>query len=304
MSLPAGTGSAGGKDPRPVCLEVLAPGPLTTVQDLGRVGYARFGVGVGGAVDRSALRLANRLVGNPEGAAALEVTFGGLALRATAEVVLALAGARADPSVDGRSVGHHCSLRLRPGHVLRLGLPRTGLRTYVGVRGGIAVEPVLGSRATDVLSGLGPPPLTAGTLLPVGRPGGALPEVDQAPVPEPPGGDLRLGILLGPREDWFTSESLQTLCRASWTVSQDSNRVGIRLTGPPLLRRVAGELPTEGVVRGALQVPPRGSPTLFLCDHPLTGGYPVLAVVVDAEIDRAGQARPGQRLQFRHSSSG
>ena len=295
MSPPAtgGTGTRAGR------LEVLDPGPLTTVQDLGRPGYARFGVGASGAADRSSLRLANRLVGNPEGAAGLEVTFGGLVLRVTREAVVALTGAGAEPSVDGRAVGQHCSVRLRPGAVLRLGVPRSGVRTYLGVRGGIDVEPVLGSRSRDVLSGLGPPALTAGAWLPLGRPTQPLPGIDHAPVAGPPAGDLRLDILVGPRDGWFAPGAVEVLTDVLWTVGQHSNRVGMRLLGPALPHRGAGELPSEGVVRGALQVPAQGCPTLFLSDHPLTGGYPVIAVVVDAHVDRAAQARPGQRLQFR-----
>ncbi len=279
-------------------LEILIPGPLTTVQDLGRPGHARIGVGASGAADRSALRLANRLVGNPEGAAALEVTFGGLELRAATGALLALTGADPRSTVDGGPVGHSCLLRLPAAAVLRLGIPTSGVRTYVAVRGGIVVEPVLGSRSTDVLSALGPPVLQAGMRLPVGRPAGSLPGVDWAPVALPPAGDLRLGVLLGPRDDWFTPAALDTLTSSAWTVSADSNRVGLRLTGPALERRVDGELPSEGVAPGSLQVPPGAGPTLFLSDHPLTGGYPVVAVVADGDLDRAGQARPGQRLRF------
>ena len=279
-------------------LEILAPGPLTTVQDLGRPGYAGIGVGASGAADRSALRLANRLVGNAEGAAALEVTFGGLELRASTGALVALTGADPHPSVDGRPVGHSCLLRLQAAAVLRLGVPASGVRTYVAVRGGVVVEPVLGSRSTDVLSALGPPALHAGMRLPVGPVSGPLPGADSAPVAVPTAGDLRLGVLLGPRDDWFTLAALDTLTSFAWTVSSDSNRVGLRLVGPPLERRDDGELPSEGVVPGSLQVAPGGGPTLFLADHPLTGGYPVVAVVADRDLDRAGQAGPGQRLRF------
>ena len=285
-------------------LEILAPGPLTTVQDLGRPGYARMGVGASGAADRSALRRSNRLVGNPEGAAALEATFGGLELRASTGVLLALTGSDPQPSVDGRPVGHSCLLRVPAAAVLRLAVPASGVRTYLAVRGGVAVPPVLGSRSTDVLSGLGPPVLQAGMRLPVGPPPGwSLPPVDWAPVDVPGEGDLRLGVLLGPRDDWFTPAALDALTSAVWTVSPDSNRVGMRLTGPRLDRRIEGELPSEGLAPGSLQIPPMGMPTLFLSDHPLTGGYPVVAVVTGGDLDRAGQARPGQRVRFTVVSS-
>lgn len=279
-------------------VEVLATGPLATVQDLGRPGHAGWGVGVSGAADRRALRLGNRLVGNPEGAAGVEATFGGLALRPDSDVVLAVTGARCAATVDARPVGHDCLVTVRAGSVLRLDKPSAGLRAYVAVRGGLAVDPVLGSRSTDLLSGLGPPVLTAGTLLPVGPPPARFPCVEVAPVADPPVGDLRLSVLLGPRADWFTPAALHALTTATWTVSPDSNRIGARLTGPRLERAGADELPSEGVVRGAVQVPPDGLPILFLADHPVTGGYPVAAVVLDADLDLAAQARPGQRLHF------
>ncbi len=282
-------------------LEVLRTGPLTTVQDLGRPGHAGQGVGRSGAADRSSLRLANRLVGNTEGAAGLEVTFGGLALRAAGDVLVALTGAPCPACVDGLPVGHNALLRLRSGQRLELGPPRCGLRTYVGVRGGIDVPPVLGSRATDVLSGLGPPVPGPGTVLPVGAPSQGLPDVDVAPVADPPAGDLVLRVRAGPRDDWLTPSGRRSLLCTRWTVTPDSDRVGMRLSGEPLERSRDDELPSEGVVRGALQLPPAGTPTLFLADHPLTGGYPVVAVVLDADVDRAGQARPGQRLHLRQA---
>lgn len=278
-------------------LEVVTTGPLTTVQDLGRTGQARWGVGVSGAADRTSLQLANRLLGNDVDAAALEVTFGGLVLRARADVHVALTGAACVVTIDDRPVGHNARVLLRAGARLALGAPRTGVRTYVGVRGGIAVAPVLGSRATDLLAGLGPAVLTPGALLPVGEPPGALPEVDLAPVREPAGDDVVLQLRWGPRDDWFSPTALARLVEARWTASAESDRVGVRLVGPELERAVRTELASEGMVPGALQVPPSGRPTLLLVDHPLTGGYPVIAVVRD--VDAAGQLRPGQGVRFR-----
>jgi biotin-dependent carboxylase-like uncharacterized protein len=279
-------------------LEVLATGPVALVQDLGRPGHAASGVGRSGAADRAALRLANRLVANREDAAGIEAVLGGLAVRAGARLTVALTGAPAPADVDGRPVGHHALVDLRPDQVLRLGTPATGLRTYLAVRGGLDVAPVLGSRSTDVLSGLGPAPLAAGDALPVGPEPAALPLVDVAPVGVPPGDTVVLRAVLGPRADWIDDPG--ALARTQWTASSRSDRVGIRLDGAPLRRRsAAAELPSEGVVRGALQVPPDGRPVLFLADHPVTGGYPVLAVVLDADVDRAAQVRPGQGLRFR-----
>jgi biotin-dependent carboxylase-like uncharacterized protein len=278
-------------------LTVLAPGPLTTVQDAGRPGQGALGIGRSGACDRAAAALANRLVGNGPDAAVLEVTLGGLALRAGADVLVATTGARCPGSP-----AHNAPHRLAAGVELRLGLPATGLRTYLAVRGGIAVEPVLGSRATDLLSGLGPPALTAGDVLPVGEAEGPLPGVDLAPVADPPGGEVTVRVLPGPRADWFAEDAAAVLTGTGWTVTGESNRIGLRLDGPPLERVRTGELASEGMVRGALQVPPSGLPVLFLADAPVTGGYPVVGYVDDADVDRCGQLRPGQTVRFRRGT--
>jgi biotin-dependent carboxylase-like uncharacterized protein len=278
-------------------LTVLAPGPLTTVQDAGRPGQGALGIGRSGACDRAAAALANRLVGNDPDAAVLEVTLGGLALRAGADVLVATTGARCPGSP-----AHNAPHRLAAGVELRLGLPATGLRTYLAVRGGIAVEPVLGSRATDLLSGLGPPALTAGDVLPVGEAEGPLPGVDLAPVADPPGGEVTVRVLPGPRADWFAEDAAAVLTGTGWTVTGESNRIGLRLDGPPLERVRTGELASEGMVRGALQVPPSGLPVLFLADAPVTGGYPVVGYVDDADVDRCGQLRPGQTVRFRRGT--
>jgi biotin-dependent carboxylase-like uncharacterized protein len=289
-------------------IEVLSPGPLTTIQDLGRPGLAAVGVGASGGADRGSLRLANRLVGNIENAAALELTYGGLRVRFDTAATLALTGAPCPISVDGRAVAMDGPVHVRAGQQLAVGVPSEGLRTYLAIRGGIDVDAVLGSRSTDVLSGIGPPILEAGTRLPIGRHVGGFPNVDIAPrrdvanTAERNGGSLEpavLRVLLGPRDDWFPPEALDTLSTAAFVVTNDSNRIGARLDGPALKRRVHEELPSEGVVSGALQVPPDGRPILFLSDHPVTGGYPVIAVVIDADLDRAAQLRAGDAVRFR-----
>ncbi|CAM00874.1 biotin-dependent carboxylase-like uncharacterized protein [Saccharopolyspora erythraea NRRL 2338] len=281
-------------------LEVLETGPLATVQDLGRPGLADIGVGVSGAADRGSLRLANRLLGNAEGAAAIEVTFGGLAVRAGRELTIAVTGAPCPITVGGRGEGAHAVLRVAAGVEVRLGTPPCGLRSYLAVRGGISVEPVLGSRSTDVMAGLGPAPLRVGDTLPVGPAPAAFPVIELAPVAQPPE-ELMLEVVPGPRDDWFTDEALDVLLTSVYEVTTESNRVGMRLDGPALTRRRNEELPSEGMVAGALQVPPASRPTLFLADHPVTGGYPVIAVVTSADVDRAAQARPGQRVRFRRA---
>lgn len=279
-------------------IEVERTGPLATVQDLGRPGLADLGVGRSGAADRSSLRLANRLVGNRESAAGIEVTLGGLVVRFGRAGLVGLAGAPCPLTLDGRAVDMHSPVAVRAGQTLRLGAPLVGLRTYLSVRGGIDIPPVLGSRSTDTLAGLGPDRLAAGATLPVGAEHVTEPVVDHAPqraFPDPP----VLRVVPGPRDDWFVDDAVQTLCSMPYTVSRDCDRVGMRLDGPALARRIQAELKPEGTVLGAVQVPPNGQPIVFLADHPVTGGYPVIAVVCADDVNLAAQLRPGQRLMFR-----
>ena len=277
---------------------MLATGPLATVQDRGRPGWAGIGVTRSGAADAASSALANRLVGNDPAAAVIEVTAGGLRLRAERIVLVAVTGAPAPVVVGGRPAPFAAPLTLAAGVELALGMPPVGLRSYVAVRGGVDVPVVLGSRSTDTLSGLGPPRLTTGASLPVGTLAADEPFVDVAPV-RPPSSAPVLRVLPGPRRDWLAPTAWTALTGQEWTVSADSDRVGLRLDGPVLERVRTDELPSEGLVPGALQVPPDGAPVLFLADHPVTGGYPVLAVVATADLPAAAQLRPGDRLRFR-----
>ena len=246
----------------------------------------------------AALRQANRAVGNAEDAAAIEVTFGGLEVEVNGgHVWLCVTGAPTPVSVDGRGVGAYTVVSAPSGSVVRLGVPQHGLRSYVAVRGGIDVPPVLGSRSHDVMAGLGPPPLSKGDELPVGAASEAFPEVDVLPPPRLDD-EVVLSLVRGPRDEWV--EDVDTLVRTEWTASEKTNRVGMRLEGAAVEHRDGEtQLPSEGAYRGAVQVPPSGEPVVFLADHPVTGGYPVVAVVVDADVDRAAQVRPGQKLRFR-----
>lgn len=277
-------------------LQVLAPGPLTLVQDRGRPGHMAYGVSPSGAADREAHARATRLVGNHPDAAALEVTAGGLDVVARGDLLLALTGARCP------GVPHDAVWVLRDGTRLTLPRPVSGLRTTLAVRGGIAVEPVLGSRSHDVLSGLGPPPVGAGDVLPVGDRTLGTPTTDVAPGP--PGGPdadgpLVVRLLPGPRTDRLGPGGLGVLARSPWEVGADSNRVAVRLDGTPVEGRPGPALPSEGLVRGAVQLPSSGLPVLFLSDHPVTGGYPIVAYVAPDDIDRAAQARPGRPVWMR-----
>ncbi|MFI5533921.1 biotin-dependent carboxyltransferase family protein [Kitasatospora sp. NPDC051853] len=276
---------------------VVRPGPLTTVQDLGRRGVAHLGVPRGGALDEPALRVANRLVGNPEGAAGLETTLGGVALRAVGRVVVAVTGAPAAVRVGGRAAAWGAAVTVPDGAVIEVGPAAYGVRSYLAVAGGLAVPPVLGSRSADLLSGLGPAPLTAGQLLPVGPPAAPPPADGLAVLPAPPA-ELVLRLLPGPRDDWFAPSAFTLLARARYEVAAASNRIALRTEGPPLPRLRTDELPSEGMVLGAVQVPPDGRPVVFLADHPTTGGYPVIGVVPAADLPAAAQARPGTPLRF------
>ncbi|MFJ2739926.1 biotin-dependent carboxyltransferase family protein [Streptomyces sp. NPDC087440] len=278
-------------------LDVVRAGALTTVQDEGRPGHAHLGVPRSGALDVHAHRLANRLVGNPADAATLETTLDGVALRPRTPVTVAVTGAPAPVRVDGRPVAWGSPVRVPAGALLDIGRPTAGIRTYVAVAGGIDVEPVLGSRATDLLSGLGPAPLAPGTEIPLGLPHVTPPAPDAAPWQAPPR-ELLLPLLPGPRHDWFTPESLRTLAGPGYRVSPAANRIGLRTEGPTLIRIKEDELPSEGMVLGAVQVPPDGLPVVFLADHPVTGGYPVIGVVPEEHLAAAAQAVPGTPIRF------
>jgi biotin-dependent carboxylase-like uncharacterized protein len=272
-------------------IEVVRAGPLTTVQDLGRPGFAHLGVPRSGALDADALRSANRLVGNDDGAAGLETTLGGCAVRPGRDAVVAVTGAAARVRVDRVEAPFGAAVAVSAGSVLDVGAARGGVRSYLAFDGGVAVEAVLGSRSTDTLSGLGPPKLTDGMTVPLGAPGAASRSGETFPA-SAAGTDLL--VLLGPRDDWFADAT--ALLAAEWTVTPMSNRVGLRLSGPALTRAVQGELPSEGVVLGAVQVPADGQPIVFLADHPTTGGYPVIGVVAD--VGPLAQARPGSTVRF------
>ena len=287
--------------------EVRAAGLQALLQDGGRHGQAKQGVSASGAMDRRSLQAANRLVGNATDMACLEIAYGGFQFACRGDAVVAITGADAPLTLtrtDGTSwpLPRYQPIALADGDVLALGEPQAGIRSYLAVRGGFDVAPVLGSLSTDTLARIGPPALATGDVLPVRAvAAGAL-----VGAPETPPADLPtvreevvLDIVLGPRTDWFTPDALALLCSQSWAVTPQSNRVGIRLAGEvPLARANHAELPSEGTAHGALQVPPSGQPVLFLADHPLTGGYPVIASVATHHLDRAGQIPVNARVRF------
>ncbi|CAN5383792.1 biotin-dependent carboxyltransferase family protein [soil metagenome] len=276
---------------------VLEAGALVTLQDVGRAGLAHLGVPRAGWLDPAAATLANRLVGNREDAALLEVAGGGVRLqhRGDAGRWVAVTGAGCAVVVDGVARDHGHPTWLPVGGELRLGSALTGVRSYLAVAGGVEVTPVLGSRSTDTLAWVGPPQVRAGAVLPVGTVHGPPSPVDVTEQPHRAG---RLRVSPGPRADWFGPDALAQLCVAEYAVTADSNRVGLRLSGPALTRVRTDELPSEGLVLGAVQVPPDGLPVVFLADHPTTGGYPVIAVVEAADLGRCAQLRPCDPVLF------
>lgn len=287
---------------------ILQAGALTTVQDAGRPGWAHLGVTRSGFLDRSSARWANRLVGNADGAALLEVTASGLRLRVEQETVVAVTGARAAVTAQGRALGQDEPWTLEAGVELHVGPAISGVRSYVALAGGVDVPAVLGSRSTDVLGDVGPAVLRDGDVLAVGPPvtrldgrrhvetAGLLPREVMGAVPVPALWELR--VLLGPRGDWLTDHV--DLDGNVFVAGAGSNRVGLRLErGARELRRRSGELVSEPAVLGAVQLPPSGDPVIFLADHPTTGGYPVVALVVDEDLDLCARIRPGDRVRLR-----
>lgn len=288
-------------------LEILAPGLLATVQDLGRPGARRYGVPVGGAMDPFALAAANRLVANEAGAAGLELTAGGAELRLARPALLALAGADLGATLDERPFPLWTAVRAQAGARLRLAGRRAdwGARCYLAVAGGIELPPVLGSRATDLAGGFGGHEgrrLRAGDRLPVGEPrplaalaaGGRWPEELRPPYGPRP----TLRLLAGPHLACFAPDALATLGAATLRVGPASNRMGYRLEGLRLPYAAPVSLPSLGVVTGAVQVPPDGAPILLMADAQTTGGYPVIGVVAAADLPLAAQLLPGDELRL------
>jgi biotin-dependent carboxylase-like uncharacterized protein len=270
---------------------------LTTVQDRGREGFGHLGVSQGGAVDSYALRWALRLAGAAAEAAALEITLLGPTLEVQDACFAAIAGAELGARVGDMPWPAGSSRALRAGDVISFAAPASGLRAYLAFSGGIAADEVLGSRSTDLVSqvgGLGGRPLRAGDLLEVGDGDG---RPARAPVPTARLGDV-VRVLGGPRDALFPDGALQALAAGRYRVTAESNRVGMRLAGPPV-PGAPGDIPSEGVPLGAVEILPSGQPIVLLQDRGSVGGYPVLATVVSADIPLLAQVRPGEEIAFR-----
>lgn len=288
-------------------LKVLRADRPMVFQDFGRFGEAAQGVSRSGAVDRKSFRLANDLVGNPAGTPALEICLGGATFLAQEPLTAALCGAPAPMKIrriDGATfeIPAEAAFALDAGDELAIGMPKSGLFSYLALRGGLDVAPVLGSASYDTLAQIGPAPVTAGAVLaPANGPARAVQVSLGASRSLPTSGQVtEIDVILGPRCDWFTASGLQSFTSQLWRVSPDSNRVGKRLSGAVAIERNdSAELPSEATVFGSIQVPHNGQPVLFLADHPLTGGYPVIAVVAAHHLDLAAQIPPGGQIKFR-----
>jgi allophanate hydrolase len=283
-------------------LAVLAPGLHTTVQDLGRVGWQAIGVPVSGALDTTALRLANRLVGNSPAAAGLEILHSGPTFEVTADRVrVALAGDGARLVVGGAAtVPAWQSLSLARGDVVAVVVGRRAACCCLAVEGGVAVPRVLGSAATYVRAGIGGlmgRPLRGGDLVPLAI--AEAPDRVELRLPDPPAAaDAPIRIVLGPQREYFTDAALARLLDSEYCISRDADRMGMRLDGPALSHRGGWDIVSDAIATGAIQVPGSGQPILLLADHQTTGGYPKIATVVSADLPVVGRRRPGDPLRF------
>lgn len=288
--------------------KITAPSLQMLIQDEGRLNQTNIGVGVAGAMDLSAMHSANRIVGNPTDTPVIEVLNGGLKAKMQHAGVIAVAGAISNIRVkfaDGQTAdfASYQPIDLDEGDEFQIQPPTAGLRNYLAVRGGIDVEPVLNSASFDSLAVLGPEPLKLGDSIYQGQVKAAnisVNEVGKTDLPQA-GEVVELDIVMGPRTDWFEQDSIELLCQQEWLVTNESNRVGLRLSGAePLTRKITHELESEGTCIGALQIPPSGQPVLFMNDHPLTGGYPVIASVAKHHWDLVAQIPAGCCIKFKN----
>jgi antagonist of KipI len=284
-----------------MAIRVIQPGLLTTVQDLGRYRYSHLGISSGGAADRLAMRIANLLVGNPENAATLEMTLTGGTLEFDEGSIVALAGGVCDCRIAGKTAPTWQAVGVSAGEVLLCGGLKTGARLYLAVQGGFDTRPIMGSASTSLAGNFG------------GIEGRGLRKDDLLGVRKGSHSRVRTlkpGILdalysrgpirvtRGAQHDWFDAEAFDTLLCSSYTVSEESNRSGLRLQGEPIPSRVGTQLLTEGVSLGAIQVPHNGQPIILFVDQQTTGGYPKIANVISADMHRVGQLRPREPVRF------
>jgi len=282
-------------------LQIIRPGLLTTIQDLGRYGHQASGVPVAGPMDTFSHRLANQLAGNDPDAATLEVTLIGPELIAEVDTTMAIAGAQFEVTCGDRAVATGASFTVQGGQRIKFGRVLQGARAYLAVAGGVQTRPVLGSRATHLVSrmgGLEGRALVAGDRVPIAAAATPRPARKSIGLTLPSNGRSSLRVMPGPQADWFHSDALKTMTGGSFRISPRSNRMGYRLEGPPLARLREGELISEPLGIGAIQVPAAGEPILLMADRQTAGGYPKIGYVITADLPLAGQLAPGDFIDF------
>ena len=282
-------------------LVVKSCGPMTSLQDRGRLGYQGFGVSPSGAMDRRALAMANALVGNaPETAAVEFMNLGGAFICEGGDLHLALVGAGCALSIDGAPVDPQTSVVLKEGQSLEVGHPRTGTFAYLAVAGGFAVEPELGSLSFHLrsrLGGLKGAPLKAGDRLPC-RPESQDREPMQLAL-DPPEESGPIRVMMGPQDDYFTPETIRTFLESEFAISPQADRMGFQLTGPRLEHAKGFNIVSDGIVDGHIQVPGSGQPIVLMRDRQTAGGYPKIATMISADLARFAQMRPGMSVRFK-----
>lgn len=288
-------------------LKVINTGPQLLFQDKGRFGMAGSGIAPSGSFDRMSAARANHAMGNTPDAPVVEILLGGAEFAVLHAVHAVVTGMRCRIEIghaNGTTLSAYSNviLDLSPGDTLRIGMTEDGMRGYLAIRGGFEATQVLGSAATDVMSGLGPAPLAAGDVLQAGNFAAEQawwPRLRELPALWPREKVRTLAVILGPRSDWFEPAAIETFFEQTYTISDKSNRIGLRVEGGKALTRSNDlELPSEGMVRGSIQVPPSGMPVIFGPDHPVTGGYPVIGVLTGRSSDHSAQCAPGDLIRF------
>lgn len=277
------------------------PGVLTTIQDEGRYGYEQFGMSPAGPMDGTAFRTANLLVGNPEGESALEATVLGPTLRFDQDNVIAVTGADMAPALNGQPCPMYQAVSVKAGDQLKLGAAKTGCRAYIAFAGGLDVPQVMGSRATALQNKVGGyqgRKLAKGDAVGFRTPNPSLPLPRTAPVPAPAGREVTIRVILGPQDDMFTKEGLDTFLSQPYTVSKDFDRMGCRLEGPVIQHKTDGNIISDGMVTGAIQVPTSGQPIIMLAERQTVGGYTKIATVISTDLPLVGQRKTGDVIRF------
>ena len=281
---------------------MLQSGLLTTIQDAGRRGYQRYGMGVSGAVDVHAYIYANILVGNRQNEAVLEVTLLGPKIEFTSNSVIAITGGDLSPAIDGTPMPMYRAVQIQKGSILSFGPPRTGCRAYIAFAGGLAITPIMGSRSTYIKANLGGYEgrrLLAGDEIAFRRPASCPANVESRIMePDHFGGTYTVRVLMGPQDDSFTEKGIETFLSETYTVTNEFDRMGYRLTGPKIEHVPDGNIITDGIAFGAVQVPSGGQPIILMADRQTTGGYAKIATVITADLPRAAQMRPGNTVRF------